>query len=230
MQRLKVDSYYRCMLHLPELLRLSTNRFQLYQVSLLLDRFHSAYSAEEALSLGHVCAGPGMIPLCMVLSKDSHAGEAVAQFGEPEASEAESDDGAADQLPPPAKKQKQGAHDGPYDIQLDALKVKGACSASQHAQAVKICKMMTQVLQTSAWLEECSKLCDVDLAQIINYDVMEYAICEHHRLVSKPKARRKGRKLKDCNFVRTHRQEVLRIRKAMLKHLPSKHPLKKSRR
>ena len=86
-----------------------------------------------------------------------------------------------------------------------------------------ICQMMTHVLQGSRFVAELSKMCSVDLRGLLDYDCIEYSICEHRRLLCKPENRKRKTQLTDCAFTRSHREAIVLVRHSVLKHMKVKH-------
>ena len=104
--------------------------------------------------------------------------------------------------------------------------VKTHCTKAEHGKAVMVCQIMTHVLATSDFLSLCSDLCGCKLAEVLDYDIQEYAICEHRRLVCRPKKRKSKKPLKSGRFCTSHLAQILKIRQAMAKNLRAKYSCK----
>ena len=110
------------------------------------------------LRLGKQCAGPGMVPLTLLMSTDALIGTGSA-LDHTRAELGESDE--EDAVPAMASKKtsaQETSARSKYDVKLDGIKVKGYCSSLGHRQATMICQMMTHVLQGSRFVAELSKM------------------------------------------------------------------------
>ena len=58
---------------------------------------------------------------------------------------------------------------------------------------------------------------------MLTYDVVEYGLCEHRRLLDKARRRQKGRSLSTCKFTVTHRAAILQARSSSLSRRSIKH-------
>ena len=57
-------------------------------------------------------------------------------------------------------------------------------------------------MRHSEFIAACSDLLEVDLSQLVTYDVVEYGVCEHRRLLAKVRRRQKDRSLPTwINFI-----------------------------
>jgi hypothetical protein len=57
----------------------------------------------------------------------------------------------------------------------------------------------------------------------VTYDLVEYCLCEHRRLIcSLRKRREKGKGLKSCHFLVTHQATVAKMRRGMIAYLLKK--------
>ena len=92
------------------------------------------------LRLGKQCAGPGMVPLTLLMSTDALIGTGSA-LDHTRAELGESD--AEDAVPAMASKKtsaQETSARSKYDVKLDGIKVKGYCSSLGHRQATMICQ------------------------------------------------------------------------------------------
>ena len=61
------------------------------------------------------------------------------------------------------------------------------------------------------------------ICYMLTYDVVEYGLCEHRRLLAKARRRQKGRSLSTCKFTVTHRAAILQARSSSLSRRSIKH-------
>jgi hypothetical protein len=122
----------------------------------------------------------------------------------------------------PSKRKRDGAV---FQEVLDGITVSGTSSAAQHRQAIIVCQILVALLQSSKLLEVMSELAGCNLAELIDFDLMEYSTCEHRRLLCKPRNRQK-KPLTNCTFVSTHATSIRTIRQAMVKWMIEKHPFR----
>jgi hypothetical protein len=167
-----------------------------------------------------LCAGPGMVPLALAAMTHTPAVQVAEDLMIEQAVDDDSDAEFVEQeRPDPKQRQKESK----FDQALNAITVLKTVSSEAHQIAAMICALMTQLLAVSEFIKLCSKLCSCNLADLINYDVMEYSTCEHRRVLTKPRKRKK-RALLDSHFCRTHRHAIVRLRRGVIKFLKEKHP------
>ena len=244
MEEMAINNYYDAVLHLGYLLQLNSGSFQSYQISLLLNRLHAA-AITTPLQLHKLCAGPGMVPLSLQLSTNAKIGVACEDAGAPvEQAEDEEEevvvggDVAADvevggdaEIPvDDATAGEDNTQKTALDEALDSITVQGSCDATSFRQAVQICQIMVHVLHDSSFVALLQIISNCKLEEVVDFDVMEYCICEHRRLLCKPKKRVSKRALPVCKFVTTHRAHLRSTRAAMIAWLQEKHrPCKRQR-
>ena len=197
---------------------------------MLLDRLH-----EAAVPLGsraqmiRLCSGPGMVPLAMAVCAcdtvrakffaDGPEAVAEEEVLDQAVSEEDEEEEAAPELASSSTKRRKHA----FDDLLNKIKASGSVPAWAHRQSVKICQILLHVLHSSKFLKICCRLAECDLKELLTYDLMEYCLCEHRRLICKLKKRVHRKPLKKCNFTSSHKTNVGQVRAAMIKYLLKKH-------
>jgi hypothetical protein len=221
----KTQSYIDAALNLEDLLRLTTRSFAFYQITLLLQRVQDA-GPGHSIQMSPQCTGPGMVPMAIaVCTQDSLKQRFAAKRHESEdpIEQAQDEDSDSDEA---------GDGDGPnkkanvimkeIDKELSAMAVMSSVPGWSHRVAVQIAQIMLHILQSSDFLKLCCRLAQCDLHMLITYDVIEYCLCEHRRLVSRLK-RRSRKPLNVCKFVTSHSAEVAALRRSMVSWLLEKH-------
>ena len=93
----------------------------------------------------------------------------------------------------------------------NGIKVMTSVPAWSHRAAVQLAKIMLHILKSSDLFKLCSRLARCDLDALLTYDVIEYCLCEHRRLVK----RRHGKPLNMSEFVKSNEAESARVKAAL---------------
>ena len=238
---LKVESYFDVMFAFHAIFNIPPYRFHAYQIQMLLSQFQMSQrtSAEHNLQLHTTCAGPGMVPMALLLrDRTGHVAQLPppADEGETLVEQAldDDDDGddacSVDEDKAVVVCENRGKKATKFDDMLNGITVAPRVTSSDHHQASLVCKLLAHLLKHSAFADLCGELCEVDLAAFITQDLLEYGICEHRRLVTKAKIRRGGRRLPDCIFVASHRTGIATVRKSICKQMRALHAYRKPKK
>ena len=106
---------------------------------------------------------------------------------------------------------------------LDHMVVASSVSGAKHTSAKWVCQIMVNLVRHTECLAACNDLLEVELSQLVTYDVVEYGLCEHRRLLAKARRRQKGRSLSTCKLTVTHRAAILQARSSSLSRRSIKH-------
>jgi hypothetical protein len=92
---------------------------------------------------------------------------------------------------------------------------------------VLTCQLLTHVLQDEKCkiVDLCCRFAGCDLRQLLSYDVVEYGVCEHRRLLCRTKRRGKRKCLLPSFFLKSHYAALKQQRKAVIQHILKKYAL-----
>ena len=219
---------YSVIMNFEFVFQLASDRFHAYQIETLLQRFAQATHVRHADGFP-ACAGPGMIPLTLAFRRAPQ--EDAADENDPVVEQGldESDDSSSEASSPGDGDGISLDVAGEFDDSLDGISVQSHYTVSQRRKSILICGTMTDILKGSELLKQCGLVCGCDLSELVCFDLTEYAICEHRRVLVRPKQRKSKAMLKACKFLSSHKDSLASARKASIDWLKRKHPVKRKR-